>query len=81
VLRNLSIRARLIGALLMLLALIGGLGGISYWKLSTLSRATDGLAGNVLPSTRLLGTLATDFETLRSRQLAYLMSSEDRRPK
>ncbi|CAO4170280.1 methyl-accepting chemotaxis protein [Methylorubrum aminovorans] len=80
-LRNLSIRARLIGALLMLLALIGGLGGISYWKLSTLSRATDVLAGNVLPSTRLLGALATDFETLRSRQLAYLMSSEDRRPK
>ena len=65
----------------MLLTLIGGLGGISYWKLSTLSRATDGLAGNVLPLTRLLGTLATDFETLRSRQLAYLMSSEDRRPK
>ena len=66
---------------MMLLTLIGGLGGISYWKLSTLSRATDGLAGNVLPLTRLLGTLATDFETLRSRQLAYLMSSEDRRPK
>ncbi len=38
------------------------------------------MGGNALPSTRTLGQIAKDFEALRSRQLAYLMSSEERRP-
>ncbi|MFD0934082.1 methyl-accepting chemotaxis protein, partial [Methylobacterium trifolii] len=79
-LSNLTIRARLIGALLVLFLLACGMGGFCYVRLQTLSAVTDDLGGNALPSTRILGRLATNFETLRSRQLAYLVSSEERRP-
>ena len=76
---NVSIRARLTGALLVLFALFCGLGGFAYLKLDILSRSSDRLAGEALPSTRVLGRLATNFEALRSRQLAYMVSSEERR--
>ncbi|KQT79013.1 methyl-accepting chemotaxis protein [Methylobacterium sp. Leaf466] len=79
-LSNFTIRARLIGALVMLFALTSGLGAFSYVRLQALSVATDEIGGNALPSTRILGRLATNFETLRSRQLAYFVSSDERRP-
>ena len=79
-LANVTIRARLVGALLALLLLVSGLGGFSYLRLQALSAATNDLGANALPSSRVLGKLATDFEALRSRQLAYLLSSEERRP-
>ncbi len=77
---NLSVRARLIASLLILLGLSVGLGGFCYARVNALTAAVDELGGNVLPSTRILGGLATHFEALRSRQLAYLVSSEERRP-
>jgi len=77
---HVTIRARLIGALLVLLLLISGLGGFSYLRLQALSAATNDLGANALPSSRVLGKTAADFESLRSRQLAYLVSSEERRP-
>jgi methyl-accepting chemotaxis protein len=77
---NLSIRTRLISSLLLLLALNLGLGAFCYGRLSALTAATATLGGNALPSTRIIGRLATNFETLRSRQLAYLVSREERRP-
>ncbi|MCJ2092148.1 hypothetical protein MKK67_06495, partial [Methylobacterium sp. J-072] len=67
---NLTIRARLIGALSLLFVLTGGLGAFCYAKLQQLSVATDSLGGNTLPSVRILGRLGADFEALRSRQLA-----------
>ena len=79
-LAHFSIRARLVGAVLVLFLLTAGLGGFCYARLHALSTVTDALAGNALPSTRILGRLATNFEALRSRQLAYLVSSDERRP-
>ena len=76
---HVTIRARLIGALLVLLLLISGLGGFSYLRLQALSAATNDLGANALPSSRVLGKTAADFESLRSRQLAYLVSGEERR--
>jgi methyl-accepting chemotaxis protein len=77
---NFSVRARLIASLLVLLALSVGLGGFCYARLNALTGSIDDLGGNTLPSTRILSRLATNFEALRSRQLAYLVSSEERRP-
>ncbi|TXM71515.1 HAMP domain-containing protein [Methylobacterium sp. WL12] len=79
-LAHVTIRTRLIGAVLVLFALTAGLGGFCFSRIHALSAVTDDLGGNALPSTRTLGRLATNFETLRSRQLAYLLSSEERRP-
>ena len=79
-LSNLTIRVRLIASLALLLVLTVGLGGFCYHRLGELRVAVAELSGNALPSTRIIGRLATDFETLRSRQLAYLLSSEQRRP-
>ena len=78
--RNVSVRSRLIASLLLLLALSVGMGGFCYARLSAITASVDELGGNALPSTRILGRLATNFETLRSRQLAYLVSSDERRP-
>ncbi len=77
---NVSVRARLIASLLVLLALSVGLGGFCYARLNALTVSVDELGGNALPSTRIISRLATNFEALRSRQLAYLVSSEERRP-
>jgi methyl-accepting chemotaxis protein len=77
---NFSVRARLIASLLVLLGLSVGLGGFCYSRLNALTSSVDELGGNALPSTRIISHLATSFEALRSRQLAYLLSSEERRP-
>jgi methyl-accepting chemotaxis protein len=77
---NLSVRARLSVSLVILLSLSVGLGGFCYARLNALTLSVDKLGGNTLPSTRIIGRLATNFEALRSRQLAYLLSSEERRP-
>ena len=79
-LAHVTIRARLIGALMVLLLLVTGLGGFSYLRLQALSAAANELGSNTVPSARVLGKLAADFEALRSRQLAYLVSGEERRP-
>jgi len=77
---NTTVRSRLIGALILLLSLICGVGVFSYTQFRSLDAAIGELAGNTVPSTRVLGRLATNFEALRSRQAAYLLSSEERRP-
>jgi methyl-accepting chemotaxis protein len=79
-LANVSIRARLIGAMLVLFTVMAGLGGFCHLRFQELSVATGEVGYNSLPSTRILGRLAANFEALRSRQLAYLLSTEDRRP-
>ncbi|KMO12393.1 chemotaxis protein [Methylobacterium indicum] len=79
-LSNLTIRTRLVASLAVLLVLTLGLGGFCYHRLGELRAAVGELGGNALPSTRIIGRLATNFEALRSRQLAYLLSSEQRRP-
>ena len=78
-LSNITIRARLVGALIALFALTAGLGGFSYLRFQAMNGSTQYLAGNALPSTRILGRLATNFEALRARQMAYLLSGDERR--
>ncbi len=77
---NVSIRARLIVSLVILMSLTFGLGGFCYHRLSEVRMAVGDLSDNALPSSRIIGRLATNFEALRSRQLAYLLSSAERRP-
>ncbi len=77
---HVSIRARLVASLLVLLSLTLGLGGFCYDRLSELRVAVGDLGDTALPSSRIIGRLATNFEALRSRQLAYLLSSPQRRP-
>ena len=76
---NVSVRTRLLASLLILLVLSVGMGSFCYVRLNALTASVDELGGNALPSTRILGRLAKNFEALRSRQLAYLVSSEERR--
>lgn len=76
---NLTIRSRLIVSLVVLMSLTLGLGGFCYYRLSEVRVAVADLADNALPSTRILGRLATNFEAVRSRQLAYMISSPERR--
>ncbi|MCP2082256.1 UNVERIFIED_ORG: methyl-accepting chemotaxis protein [Methylorubrum zatmanii] len=56
------------------------MGGFSYMRMNALGTATDAIGGNALPSTRIIGRLAANFEILRSRQFAYFLSGEERRP-
>lgn len=64
---NLTVRTRPIVSLLVLMSMTLGLGGFCYYRLSTLRGAVADLSGNALPSTRILGCMATNFETVRSR--------------
>ncbi len=77
---NVSVRTRLVASLVVLFTLTLGLGGFCYHRLSELRVAVGALSDTALPSSRIIGRLATDFEALRSRQLAYLLSSPQRRP-
>ena len=76
---NLTIRARLIASLVLLMSLTLGLGGFCYYRLSAVRVAVVDLSDNALPSARILGRMATNFETVRSRQLAFMLSPPERR--
>ncbi|MFC7054142.1 methyl-accepting chemotaxis protein [Hansschlegelia quercus] len=78
-LTNVTVRVRLIASLALLFAVICGLGGLSYLRLSDLNGASDDLGGNWLPSTRILGDLSQDFERLRGREAQLILLPEDQK--
>ncbi len=77
---NVSVRARPIGCLLALFSVTLGLGGFCHHRMSEPRVAASDLGDEASPSARIVGRLATSFEALRSRQLAYLSASPQRRP-
>lgn len=77
---NVSVQARPIGCLLALFSVTLGLGGFCHHRMSEPRVAASDLGDEASPSARIVGRLATSFEALRSRQLAYLFSNPQRRP-
>ncbi len=59
---NVSVRVRLVASLLVLLSLTLGLGGFCHYRLSELRVAVGDLGDTALPSSRIVGRLAANFE-------------------
>ncbi|MCZ7934763.1 methyl-accepting chemotaxis protein [Agrobacterium leguminum] len=78
---SLSMRAKVGIAMGLLLLSTIGLGVAGLDRLNAVNAAATSIADKWLPSAQSLGMLAARFETVRSRQLQLLLSSEDDRKK
>jgi methyl-accepting chemotaxis protein len=75
VLRNLSIRARLLAAFAVVIALMIGLGAFSVDRLARQNDHVDALAGKVVPATNVVGEISTVMNKYRKDQLHYILST------
>ncbi|NOV19286.1 methyl-accepting chemotaxis protein [Ensifer adhaerens] len=78
---SLSMRAKVGIAMGLLLLSTIGLGVAGLDRLNAVNATATSIADKWLPSAQSLGMLAARFETVRSRQLQLLLSSEDGRKK
>ncbi len=78
-LKNLSVRVRVIAALSIILASVLGLGMFSILRLEAVNATANAVATNWLPAANYLGDLSQDFELYRSRQGQVLLLSGDKR--
>ncbi|WP_160121633.1 MCP four helix bundle domain-containing protein, partial [Rhodovarius lipocyclicus] len=77
---NLSIRGKIIGAFALVMLCTAGLGAFAVHRLSAMNAVALELRDNWLPSTRLLGQIATQGQRLRgSYAMAISAPNEDRR--
>ncbi len=79
-LKNMTIRARVIGAFALVLAATIGLGLFATERLTAVNRKLDDVGNNWLPSANVLGDLSQDFEQLRARQGQFMLAPETQRP-
>ena len=78
-LKNFTIRLRLIAAISLLLLTTVGIGIFSWLSLDTVNAQSNAVATNWLPATQAIGSLSEDFERYRLLQgVALLRSGEDR---
>ncbi|WP_443750341.1 methyl-accepting chemotaxis protein [Asticcacaulis solisilvae] len=77
--KNLSVRARVIAALSIVLASTLGLGLFSITRLEAVNAAAHDVSTNWLPAANYLGDLSQDFELYRSRQGQVLLLAGDKR--
>jgi len=80
-LRNITLRLRLIGAFAIVLAATAVLGLFSISRLNAVNEAANDVGTNWLPAANDLGSLAWDFELFRSRQGQVLLLQGDAREK
>ena len=76
--KNVSIRARVVGALAVILVSVVALGLFAVNRLSAVNHAATEVATNWLPAANDLGSLSQDFELYRSRQGQALLLSGDK---
>ena len=77
--KNLSVRARVIGALAVILVSVIALGAFAINRLQAVNGAANYVATNWLPAANDLGDLSQDFELYRSRQGQVLLLDGDKR--
>ncbi|ESQ90975.1 methyl-accepting chemotaxis protein [Asticcacaulis benevestitus] len=77
--KNMTIRARVIGAFALVLCATIGLGLFSIQRLSAVNAAAQDVALNWLPAANVLGDLSQDFEQMRSRQAQLILVSPEAR--
>jgi methyl-accepting chemotaxis protein len=75
-LKNMTIRARIIAAFALILAGTIGLGLFSVMRLGAVNAVTNDLSSNWLPTANVLGDLSQNFEQLRARQGQALLAPE-----
>jgi methyl-accepting chemotaxis protein len=80
-LKNTTLRLRLIGAFALILAATATLGLFSVQRLNDVNAAAEDVGTNWLPAANYLGTLAWDFELFRSRQGQTLLLQGEAREK
>ena len=78
-LKNMTIRARVIAAFALVLCATMGLGLFSIQRLSAVNASAKDVGMNWLPAANVLGDLSQDFEQLRGRQGQILLVGPDRR--
>ncbi|ESQ80723.1 hypothetical protein ABENE_22275, partial [Asticcacaulis benevestitus DSM 16100 = ATCC BAA-896] len=78
-LKNFTIRARVIAAVAVLVLISGGVGLFAVNRLSAVNATTMDMANNWLPSTQVIGLVSTHFERYRMQQGIALMQSGDKR--
>jgi methyl-accepting chemotaxis protein len=76
---NLSIRARLLAAFAVVIALMIGLGAFSVDRLARQNDHVDALAGQVVPATNIVGEISTVMNKYRKDQLHYILSTPGQR--
>ncbi len=74
-LRNVSVRARVVLAFAVVLLAVVGLGVFSIERLAAVNASAQDMSGNWLPAANSLGDLTQDFELYRSRQGQVLLLS------
>jgi methyl-accepting chemotaxis protein len=78
-LKNMTIRARVIAAFALVLCATMGLGLFSIQRLSAVNASAKDVGMNWLPAANVLGDLSQDFEQMRGRQGQILLVGPDRR--
>ncbi len=78
-LKNMTIRVRVIAAFALVLCATVGLGLFSIQRLGAVNAAADDVGNNWLPAANILGDLSQDFEQLRGRQAQLLLASPETR--
>ena len=78
-LKNLSVRLRVVGAMAVILACVVALGAFAVSRLNAVNAAANDVATNWLPAANSLGDLSQDFELYRSRQGQVLLLTGDAR--
>jgi methyl-accepting chemotaxis protein len=78
-LKNMTIRERVIAAFALVLCTTLGLGLFSIQRLGAVNAVAEDVGMNWLPSANILGDLSQDFEQLRGRQGQILLVGPERR--
>ncbi len=77
-LRNVTVRTRVVAAFAIVLLAVIGLGVFSILRLQAVNAAAQDMSGNWLPGANALGDLSQDFEMYRSRQGQVLILTGDK---
>ncbi|MDV6332157.1 methyl-accepting chemotaxis protein [Asticcacaulis sp. 201] len=78
-LKNMTIRARVIAAFAVVLCATAALGIFSILRLGAVNAAANDVGTNWLPAANVLGDLSQDFERLRARQGQYLLAPTEKK--
>jgi methyl-accepting chemotaxis protein len=74
---RLSVGAKLFAAFSLLLVLMGAMGAVSVWKLSSLNANCDELATNWMPATNLANELNTNKSDYRIKEFRHVFSNSE----
>jgi len=76
-LNNMSIRAKVLGAFALVLAILSGVSAFSVYELSEVNHASTEITQNWLPSIELIGAVNTAASDLRTAKNAHILQTTD----